>query len=106
MDTDYEIPVLDEGLARRAVEFLKGEITEKFRDGLKEAYEKDPDGWCHENLWHFRQGMAIRNMLRGVVKDEELPTGNWDDYYVAVVEVAAWIPTKRRVLGGYLDAEA
>jgi hypothetical protein len=43
-------------------------------------------------------GMAIRNLLREAVKDDELPPApypggvsysNWDDYYVQAVKAAA-----------------
>lgn len=46
--------------------------------------------------FHFSTGMAIRNVLRGAIKDCELPTvvyekdgfeaQNWDDYYQAVLD--------------------
>lgn len=38
--------------------------------------------------FHFGAGMGIRNELRDVVKDDELPTGNWDDYYIPAIERA------------------
>lgn len=53
---------------------------------------------------HFFGGMAIRNLIRGVMRDEELPgvyyawastdepIRNWDDYYVQALRDAAGCP--------------
>ena len=35
--------------------------------------------------FHLVEGMQIRNALRTVVKDDQLPT-NWDDYYYGALE--------------------
>ena len=53
---------------------------------IRAAIDKDPEGWLTE--YHFGWGMSIRNLLRDVYQDCELPTGNWDDYYGAAIEVA------------------
>jgi hypothetical protein len=60
---------------------------------LKEMFEKgDFDGW-----FHFEGGMAVRNTLREVMKDDELPGvkydgdrefKNWDDFYMAALRQA------------------
>lgn len=46
------------------------------------------------DIFHWGLGMGIRNYLRGVVRDDELPLveyedgsyQNWDDYYTAAIE--------------------
>lgn len=47
------------------------------------------------DYFHFGGGMALRNLLRGVIKDDELPgvfyeqyndtMYNWDDYYMGAL---------------------
>lgn len=47
-------------------------------------------------VWHFYGGMAVRNALRDVMKDDELPgvpyprqddlVKNWDDYYTGAID--------------------
>lgn len=55
---------------------------------IKEAYAKDPSKWWVP--YHFFWGMWIRNQIRSLteVTDDQLPSGNWDDYYVPAVEAA------------------
>lgn len=36
--------------------------------------------------FHLSEGMQIRNALRSVVKDDQLPTKNWDDFYYGALE--------------------
>lgn len=38
--------------------------------------------------FHMQGGMVVRNWLRTFLKDKELPSKNWDDYYVPIIEVA------------------
>lgn len=56
------------------------------KDKIAEAMAEDPESWAVE--YHFGWGMAVRNLLRDVYADVELPTGNWDDYYIPAVEAA------------------
>jgi hypothetical protein len=43
------------------------------------------NSWFYKS--HFRAGMWIRNQLRGAgMLDKDLPDGNWDDYYVPLLE--------------------
>ena len=56
-------------------------------DIIKEAIKSDPIHWA--SLYHFNSGMEIRNLLRDkVCLDDVLPSGNWDDYYVCLIECA------------------
>jgi hypothetical protein len=44
--------------------------------------------------FHFSEGMAVRNLLRDVLRDEQLPPveypvgpmRNWDDYYMGALD--------------------
>ena len=45
-----------------------------------------------DSWFHFGTGMAIRNRLRDVLKDDQLPSigtggtqGNWDDFYIGAI---------------------
>lgn len=54
---------------------------------IKRDYEKDPEKWWAD--YHHGWGTAIRNHLRDTVcHDDSLPSGNWDDYYVPLVEIS------------------
>lgn len=93
----YQIAPLPDELRQRAVAHLHAELPEEFFDGVRDAHTKDPEHWW--TLWHMGQGMSIRNLLREEIRDDELPAnvwageqmdvGNWDDYYIEVVEEAA-----------------
>jgi hypothetical protein len=68
------------------------ETSPEERERIRERY----DGFYVPTPFHFSTGMAIRNVLREVIKDDELPPveyaecfhNNWDDYYVAVLDEA------------------
>lgn len=85
---------LPEPLRSRAVEHLRRELPDDVVATLRAARGIDPD-WG--GYFHFGTGMAIRNLLRGAVLDEELPpvvqpdgheASNWDDYYIDALEGA------------------
>lgn len=54
----------------------------------REEIHKDPYDYMTPH--HFYAGMAIRNALRDVAFDSELPSGCWDDYYTAALEDAVF----------------
>lgn len=57
---------------------------------IKELHKADPKKWWA--LGHHGWGTRIRNYLRGkVCLDDELPSKNWDDYYVQLVEIACGV---------------
>lgn len=61
---------------------VKADITAAFE-------EFGPMEWVHKapTLGHFFWGMGVRNMLRDAgLSDDLLPDGNWDDYYIQVIE--------------------
>ena len=76
-------------LRERAVAFLQKELSSEDKDWLRNTMKEHGTLWWCEGCWHFGGGMCIRNLLRkGVCLDGELPSGNWDDYYIPVVEAA------------------
>ena len=89
-DYDKRLP---EPLRSRAIEHLRRELAPESIANLRAARDADPD-WG--GYFHFGAGMAIRNLLRGAIRDEELPCveydqgcfSNWDDYYIDALEGA------------------
>ena len=62
-------------------------LTIESKVNIIEAYEKDPVYWI--SPYHFGWGMTMRNHLREYVcTDDQLLSGNWDDYYTQCVEYA------------------
>ena len=82
---EEKLAELPRDLVLRGVSALHEYSFEFFTESIK-LYEENPDDWMVP--YHFHTGMHIRNTLRKQVKDSELPSGNWDDYYVAVLEIA------------------
>lgn len=74
-------------IIEKGVRHLKKILTLETVEQIKEDYAKDPDTWWAGE--HFGWGMMIRNFLRdNVCLDTVLPSQNWDDYYVVLVEIA------------------
>lgn len=73
-----------------AVQFLRDRLPEVQKQLIRELFQKDGHDWIHnEAFGHFYWGMGCRNQLRNAgFKDEKLPDGNLDDYYVSLVEAA------------------
>lgn len=78
---------IPEAKRKMCLDHLRTEIPGESMKGLKEH-------WQDPGFHMFGGGMWIRNTLRGVMKDEELPgvmyeqheMHNWDDFYMAAVE--------------------
>ncbi len=91
----HEKRYLPEPLRHRAVEYLRAELHPNTLSEVRAAHAKDPDEWW--TGFHMFGGMAIRNLLRDVITDQQLPAvmyddrpmHNWDDYYIEVLEEAA-----------------
>lgn len=90
----------------RIVAHLLNELDPKFFDEVRTAHAEDPEHWATKgpNFFHIFGGMAIRNLLRDVLKDDELPEApypdgksftNWDDYYTQAIEASR----RRQVYG-------
>ncbi len=114
-------------LKQRAVDHIKANLTEDQLRQIREWHEEFGSEWATADLtppdkkkeqedaagfslpfvFHMGAGMGIRNLLREVIKDEELPDArglgwpdyddspepvrNWDDFYTQVLEAAAGI---------------
>lgn len=79
-------------LEEKAINHLRQYLPETFFQSIREAKAKNKECWWADGGWHFGQGVRIRNILREVVTDQELPTHNWDDYYIEVIEKAIAYP--------------
>lgn len=79
-------------IINKSVEELKKELPLDVVQEIKNAYKKDPETWWA--FYHHGWGTSIRNFLRDkVCKDDELPSGNFDDYYIQLVELACELRT-------------
>ena len=78
---------LSEEVKTKAVDFLRTAFPEETKEEIRPLIANNPDHWCSAH--HFFWGMSVRNMLRDAgLKDDLLPSGNWDDYYVKAIEEA------------------
>lgn len=70
-----------------AVKYLKETIPEETVEEIRGMWDKDNSTWWA--MIHHGWGTSVRNLLRdNVCTDAKLPSGNWDDYYIQMVEVA------------------
>lgn len=74
---------------------LKDKLPPWLVDRLKSDTKKGSHLGCHDPMFHFGNGMAIRNVLRNQLTDGELPpiiqpdglsASNWDDYYIGALQ--------------------
>ena len=93
MHVTYTVPPLPEKTLTRAVRTLQDSIPYIQVPKLRRDILADPGFWVKN---HFGFGMTIRNMLRtkSGIPEKSLPTGNWDDYYIRVVETFLGIDGK------------
>jgi hypothetical protein len=70
----------------KAREVFDQNLSEEWRYEAKQAVkEMGLNNWFNGS--HFYAGMWIRNKLRDAgMLDQYLPDGNWDDYYVPLLE--------------------
>lgn len=80
---------LDPDIRKRAAEHLREKLDPDTLEEWKHRIETLGEDWIGAD--HHFAGTAFRNLLRGEVKDNELPSGNWDDYYVAALEAACGV---------------
>lgn len=74
-------------IIEKSVSYLKSVFTESLIEDIVRYHKTNPDIWWAK--YHFDWGMRIRNLLRdNVCLDNILPSGNWDDYYVQMIELA------------------
>jgi hypothetical protein len=86
-------------LEQQAIDFLKKELPQSFLSSIKQERIKDEKWWV-QGGWHSHQGMQIRNLLRDCITDDQLPSGNWDDYYVEVLEKASGFEYSMKTIKG------
>lgn len=75
---------LPKELRDKCVGYLKEQLPSTFQGEIRDAYSKWGSDWMKQfgpYPFHFSGGMNVRNLLRDIVEDAELPSGNWDDYY-------------------------
>lgn len=87
---------LDPVLQAQAVALLKEKLEPQLLEEIGAAYVVNPNHWMGEigkdilfYTFHFAEGMMIRNLLRTIILDDALPSGNWDDFYSSALERAA-----------------
>jgi hypothetical protein len=77
----------------KSISYLDGLLTKDTKEDVARLHKENPDTWWAS--FHFGWGMRIRNLLRdNVCLDDKLPSGNWDDYYIQLVEIACGIRNK------------
>lgn len=77
-------------IVEKGVEHLKTILNDSTRGMILIKWHDDPAEWWA--FYHHGWGTAIRNSLRDhVCKDDQLPSGNWDDYYIQLVEIACGV---------------
>lgn len=87
---EMQIRELPQWILNKGVLVLRDTLTLNSAMYIREAHKEDPKTWWAES--HFYWGMTIRNLLREkVCLDDELPSKNWDDYYVALIEIAVGV---------------
>lgn len=73
----------------QAVAYLRDLLPERDKAIFRRRIARDPTGWPHHDMWHFRGGMNVRNALRtGGFGETELGVENLDDHYIGIVEDA------------------
>lgn len=76
-------------LRQPAVEMLKQELGSEFADWYEKRRSAHGDDWYLPDLWHFRGGMHVRNLLREKGFGEKyFGVSNIDDVYISLVEEA------------------
>lgn len=100
-----EIP---KDVKEKAIEGLKKHLPEGVKQGLKRAMEMYGARWWCEGAFHFFAGMDVRNLLRTTIgtPDHMFPSGNLDDYYIALTEEAIKdVILDRFITGDNFDGE-
>lgn len=84
---DQKLEEMPKDFLKRSVELLRRNLTNDDVLQIKAAYAEKGVHWI--GMEHHMWGMAVRNFLReNGFADDQLPDGNWDDYYLQVIELA------------------
>lgn len=84
-------PPLNAGIKARAAVFLRSKLSIETIQLVREAMATHGEDWIHKagrGNMHLTWGMGVRNIIREIFDDNQVPTGNWDDYYIEVIELA------------------
>lgn len=89
IEIDHKLNELPKALVQKAVDHIRKTLSQQMIETIQKTIDKDG---LHEWAipYHMSFGMVIRNQLRKDAKipDQLLPSGNWDDYYISILEVA------------------
>lgn len=84
---DERFAELPDWIIGKSKEALLYNISPEDIDIIKKEIDKNGSTWC--SPYHSWWGMKIRNLLRDkVCLDSVLPSRNWDDVYVCLIEYA------------------
>ena len=78
---------LSDDVKTKAIAIIQAEFTEELKEEIRGMIWNDPNNWI--GMHHHGWGTGVRNLLREKgLPDNLTPDGNWDDYYIMVVEEA------------------
>lgn len=73
-------------LRGRCVQHLRSVVPAKVVETWRAQRAREIAPGSESLRFHFEVGMQVRNALRDAAADDQLPTGNWDDYYVGAID--------------------
>ena len=86
---DDVINSLPEDIVDLAIYHLRRNILTETQLEIDNLFKEHGVVWWTKPEIHNGFGLRVRNMLRDLVcLDDDLPTGNWDDYYSQLVEAS------------------
>ena len=78
---------LSDDVKTKAIAIIQAGFTEELKEEIRGMIRNDPNNWI--GMHHHGWGTGVRNLLREKgLPDNLTPDGNWDDYYIMVVEEA------------------
>lgn len=85
-------------IIEQAVHVVLSVLDETTKNAIKKVAKSNPYAWAIG--YHFYWGMWMRNQFRADagITDDQLPSGNWDDYYVPIVELALGLRSLAQML--------
>lgn len=90
---DDKLKELSQEITEKSVIYLKSILTEDSVKTIVQEWSHNPETWWA--MAHHGWGTSVRNSLRdNVCLDDKLPSGNWDDYYIPLVEIAVGVRKK------------
>jgi len=87
---DDAYAALPKFLRLELVDFLRHNVSVQFFASMRVGWLIFKKDWFLQEDFHRKDGLNLRNLLRSSgYTDFDLPSGNWDDVYVPVLEAAA-----------------